>query len=94
MTYWLVERYVGNGLHYWSAGARGRGNRDDWATDVQWATRFADEQSAEQVRCRLCDGEGRSTEHINIELVEATERALSTPQQLAETSRFMADNGL
>jgi hypothetical protein len=62
-AFWLVESYFGGKLHYWSAGARGRGDRDDFSTSVEWATKLADFQSAEQVLFRLLDGQGRSVEH-------------------------------
>lgn len=61
---WLVERYVNDVLHFWSAGARGRGYRDDWSIDVNFATRLADADSASQVHIRLCEGEGRIVQHV------------------------------
>lgn len=62
-AFWVVEKYVGNRLHYWSAGARGRGDNDDWANNIEWATKFADRQSADQVLFRLADAQGRSVQH-------------------------------
>jgi hypothetical protein len=62
-TFWLVERYIAGRLHYWSAGAAGRGSRDGWSTDVGFATKLADNESADQVMLYVCGGEGRSVEH-------------------------------
>ena len=67
MTYWLIEAYFNGALHYWCAGARGRGARDNWAKDIGWATKLADADSAEQVLLHICDGIGKSTQHKNID---------------------------
>lgn len=83
-SFWVVEKYILEKLHYWSAGAAGRGHGDGWSLDIAFATKFADSESADQVMCHLCDKQGRSAEHS----------FLSTAGQLADTSRFMADNGL
>lgn len=59
----VIERYIANELHYWCAGACGRGAKDQWATDYDWATKFADDQSGQQVLFNLCGGEGRVVQH-------------------------------
>jgi hypothetical protein len=61
--FWVVEKYIAGELHYWCAGARGRGHRDDWATDIEWATKLHDENSASQVLVHLCSNEGRCAQH-------------------------------
>lgn len=71
MTMWVIERYVNGRLCYWTAGARGRSGRDDWVGRFDFATRFADEESATQVQVHLCDGEGRVTEHILCHLADS-----------------------
>jgi hypothetical protein len=63
MSFWLIERHINDRLHYWSAGATGRGSRDGWSTDWSFATKLADQESAHQVLFRLLDGEGRVAEH-------------------------------
>jgi hypothetical protein len=60
---WLVERYIKNQLHYWCAGARGRGLADDWSTSHEWVTRFAREEDAMAVLLHICHGEDRVVEH-------------------------------
>lgn len=62
-TFWLVECYFGGRLHYWSAGAAGRGLRDGWSTDIGFATKLADNESADQVLFHICGGDGRSVQH-------------------------------
>jgi hypothetical protein len=64
---WVVERYIKNQLHYWAAGARGRGYRDDWSAEFDFATGFAREQDAMQVLLHICDGEGRVTQHTVVQ---------------------------
>ena len=62
-TSWLIERWIANQLHYWCAGARGRGFADDWATDVNWAVRFARKEDATKVLYHVCNKDGRVAEH-------------------------------
>lgn len=61
--FYLVERYINGRLHYWSAGAAGRGSKDGWSTDAVFATKLADSESADQVLLHVCGGEGRTVEH-------------------------------
>ncbi|MDE2096564.1 MAG: hypothetical protein KGL39_04900 [Patescibacteria group bacterium] len=70
--FWVVEKYLFGMLHYWSAGARGRGHQDDFATDIGWATKLHDEESASQVLHRLCSGEGRCTQHMFLNQPQVT----------------------
>lgn len=57
---WLIERYEGSALVYWS-GRKGEG----FTGDPQWAVRFARFEDAEQVRLHVvADGYAcRSVQH-------------------------------
>ena len=63
MTFWVIERYINNSLFYWSAGAKGKCSRDNWAPSIDSATKFFDSDSAILVLLHSCGGEGRATEH-------------------------------
>lgn len=69
MSAWLIERYIGNVLHYWSADAweaarqPERNSPRDWRPDVDLAIRFADERSALTVLKFVCGNLGRVAEH-------------------------------
>lgn len=60
MFCWLIERYNGPELVYWT-GRKGEG----FSSDVQWAVRFARFEDAEQVRVHVAiDGHAcRSVQH-------------------------------
>lgn len=67
---WLIERYIGNVLHYYSADAmwpKARCDQTDWRPDVDLAIRFVDERSALMVLERVCENQGRVAEHMWIE---------------------------
>lgn len=61
--FWLVEKYLAGKLVYWCAGAKGRAAQDGWTSDVSFATKLGDRESADQVLIYLCGGEGRSAQH-------------------------------
>ena len=61
--FWVVEAFFDGDQHYFCAGGRGRGCRDDWATDIEWATKFYDEHSASQALFHLCKGNGRCAQY-------------------------------
>lgn len=64
--FWVVERWFKSHLHFWSAGARGRGYADDWSTDIAWATKLCDRESADQILLHIAKGEGRSVQHCTV----------------------------
>lgn len=72
-TAWLIERHIGNVLHYWSGDAwetareAARNHPNDWRPDVDCAIRFADEKSALTVLKFVCGNVGRVAEHAWID---------------------------
>ena len=63
-SFWVIEKYVSGRLNYWSAHARGRGSEDDWSFAIEWATKFYNQESAEQILCSdFCCNQGRVAEH-------------------------------
>lgn len=89
-TGWLVERDMG-GPHWW--GRHTPTLEDDdafgWTNDSLRAIRFARKEDAEMYIEEVGWNDVVATEHMWCEAP-----TLSTPEQLAETSKFMADNGL
>lgn len=82
--FWVVEAHFSDRLHYWSAGAAGRGHRDGWATDIGFATKLADSESAAQVLVHLCGNIGRVVEHG---WISTSEPCLTSDEQKAQAAR-------
>ena len=68
-SFWVIELYFNNSLFYWSAGARGKSSRDDWAPQIDSATKFFDDDSAVRVLLHSLGGTGRVVEHQFLERV-------------------------
>lgn len=64
---WLIERYINNQLHYWNAGALGKGRKDGFTSEVNDAVRFSREEDASIVLFHICDGQGRVAGHTWME---------------------------
>lgn len=75
---WLIERHIGNTLNYWSPGARGRGDADNWTSDIDFAVRFTREQDAIAVLYNVCAKQGRAAQHAWVD------RALPTTAEPAK----------
>lgn len=59
-TFWVIERYSGDTLYYWSA----RGAKfETFETDIQVAVKLADKASGEAILHRHLNGIGRVLEH-------------------------------
>lgn len=59
---WVIERYIGNRLHYWSGG--NPNSRDGGFTEKHdRAIRMCREEDAMVVLFHLCDGMGRVAQH-------------------------------
>lgn len=66
-----------------------------WTIDASRASRFARQEDAEAfIATRQFVGGVIATEHKWVSMAVGASAALSTPEQLAETARFMDDNAL
>lgn len=64
---WLIERYIHNRIHYWSAGGGGHGRSDGFSDRYEDAVRFSRFEDAAVVLSRLCEGYGRVAQHAWID---------------------------
>lgn len=60
---WVIEKYLGGKLVYYSPGARGRSAEDNWSEDFSWELKMHDEESAEKVLFHLTESQGRCAQH-------------------------------
>lgn len=67
-TFWVIERYLSNKLHFWNAGQASENASSDelcggWTTSIHDAAQFRRDADAQAVLYRLLRGAGRTAEH-------------------------------